>query len=77
MTSVKLESVQFTTLINIKGRSRSTSQITLKEAEQGQLEMTLVDGHTLRLESPLAVQLIPWARVKSALEAPEAPKKGK
>lgn len=77
MAVVKLESVQFTTLINIKGRSRSTSQITAKEAEQGQLEMSMIDGHTLRLESPLAVQLIPWARVKSALEAPpepEAPK---
>jgi hypothetical protein len=82
MAIVKLESVQFTTLINIKGRSRSTSQITAKEAEQGELEMTCIDGHTLRIAGPLAPQLIPWARVKSAIEAPpelepKAPKKGK
>lgn len=77
MTVVRIESVQFVTLINIKGRSRSTSQITAKEAEQGELEMTCIDGHTLRIAGPLAPQLIPWARVKSAIEAPpepEAPK---
>jgi hypothetical protein len=77
MPIVKLESVQFTTLLSVKGKSRTTSQITAAEARQWEMTMTMIDGHTLRLESPLAVQLVPWARVKSAIEAPPEKVKGK
>jgi hypothetical protein len=59
MPIVKLESVQFTTLLSVKGKSRTTSQITAAEARQWEMTMTMIDGHTLRLESPLAVQLVP------------------